>query len=75
MQRDEQEKNVNRAFARKRAVVALAAVIALTGILTVLTPPARTGSAASTPSGQAAALRYYGHADHRAGLVRYPHLP
>jgi hypothetical protein len=54
---------------------AIAAVIAITGILTVLTPPAKATSAASTPSGHAAALRYYGHADHWAGLARDPHVP
>jgi copper transport protein len=63
------------ALATKLEIVALAVVIAITGILTVLTPPARTSSAASAPSGPAAALRHYGHADQRAGLVRYPYLP
>jgi copper transport protein len=63
------------AFATKLEVVALAAVIAITGILTVLTPPDRSASAPSTPSGQAAALRYYGHADNPAWLARYPHPP
>ncbi len=63
------------ALATKLEIGALAAVIAITGILTVLTPPAKATSAASTPSGHAAALRYYGHADHRAGLARDPHVP
>jgi hypothetical protein len=37
------------ALATKLEVVALAVVIAITGILTVLTPPAAPGSAASDP--------------------------
>ncbi len=36
-------------------ICALAAVLAITGILTVLTPPAKPSSASSTPPGQAAA--------------------
>jgi copper transport protein len=44
------------ALATKLEIVALAAVIAITGILTVLTPPAKATSAPSTPPGQAAAL-------------------
>jgi copper transport protein len=63
------------ALATKLEIGALAAVIAITGILTVLTPPAKAASAASTPSGHAAALRYYGHADHPAELARDTYIP
>ncbi len=38
------------ALASKLEIIALAVVIAITGILTVLTPPARSGSAASAPA-------------------------
>ena len=43
------------ALATKLEVAALALVLFITGILTVLTPPAKPSSAASTPPGQAAA--------------------
>jgi copper transport protein len=46
------------ARATKLEVIALAAVIAITGILTVLTPPAKSISAQSAPPGQTAALRF-----------------
>jgi copper transport protein len=45
------------ALATKLEVVALAVVIAITGILTVLTPPASSASAPTAPARQAAALR------------------
>jgi copper transport protein len=61
------------ALATKLEILALATVIAITGILTVLTPPASTISAQSMPPGQDAALGYYVHADHGAWLVRHPH--
>jgi copper transport protein len=54
------------ALATRIEIVALAVVLAITGILTVLTPPARPSSTASSP-GQAAVLRYSVHGDHRAG--------
>jgi len=55
------------ALATKLEIAALAVVLAITGILTVLTPPARPSSTASSPPSQAAALRYCGHGEHWAG--------
>jgi copper transport protein len=51
-------------LATRLEILALAAVLVITGILTVLTPPAKGASGALAPAGHAAALRYYGHADH-----------
>jgi hypothetical protein len=73
--RRQPETGLGPAFATKLEVLALAAVIAITGILTVLTPPARSASAQSSPAGQAAALGYHEHADHRVRLGRHPHQP
>jgi copper transport protein len=48
------EPGVGPSLATRLEMCALAAVLIITGILTVLTPPARPSSAASTPPGQAA---------------------
>ncbi len=54
------------ALVTKLEIAALVVVLAITGILTVLTPPARASPTASSSPGPTAVLRYCVHGDHRA---------